>query len=920
MSVLQFQQLIVNEMKSSKEGGILLISKGLGLHLVLSEFLKAFSDSVMNIIFFLNFDESDIACMNEILKYFNIIKQITTITNETSAKRSQLYLQGGFFSLSNVIFTFDLMQNTIPASLITGILIQKIERIRNDYDKEFFIATLLGLENSKAFIFGICEDIETFSNKWNLEKMLKNFYLNNVFLWPSCRLEVQEELMGREEEETSGAISNFCTIEKIIDLTPLMKKAQRKIMKLMGCLIKEINRIFRKNNNNEDLLTEYEVSSTTVFSLTKRINKINESIPYFSCHPFINDLKNFKQLLVDVLIMDSCCFLKKLHKIRDDPSLESIWFIADNTIIELCDSLMKCVEKRVYTIKELQSSQKVKIFFEKSKHSMNIKNNFNQESTLQIEEVEAKKQNLIGDIQTQKTNISNISSIEKYGDDANRKTNNYNSESSQLDEDFKSIKPRFLSLIDRIALNNDNSANFQDKADPNTNLTELLSQFPNQNEKIEIESEIVNKENIYEFSTKYNLVLNLEINPKLESLRKLIDKLVSQRKLELENKKDIDQNPVIWIHANQDSKVRELTEFLYSVFQKQDKNTLEVYKELYWCLKSIQSKQTPTIQKLINNKNFELEQKDFSETILLENCFQELNETLSKIREYNVLLHSQNFEKEEDKEIIGEKLFNFFFHNCESKFLDPKVLNLIKQDNYDSEGYKIIDEEKLIPNFKVIINSIRNSSTRNMFLKNNNPKYVVLFEPNMSIIRELLIYQASLKSQCPLAKVYILMFKNSAESSNYLNIVKKENRCFEFILQEKSKLPLLSEEPSQHIKKIVVNMSTRVGRGLTNSEDNKPIIIIDKREFKCNLPTKLFFEGFQIIPIMLEKGDYILTDEICVERKAVSTGDLIESLKGGRLEKQVKKILESYKKCVLLIEFSEDAEFSFDVAKVVLKH
>ncbi len=162
------------------------------------------------------------------------------------------------------------------------------------------------------------------------------------------------------------------------------------------------------------------------------------------------------------------------------------------------------------------------------------------------------------------------------------------------------------------------------------------------------------------------------------------------------------------------------------------------------------------------------------------------------------------------------------------------------------------------------------------------------------------------------------MFKNSAESSNYLNTVKKENRCFEIILNEKSKLPLLSEEPSQHIKKLVVNLSTRIGRGLNSSEENKPIIIIDKREFKCNLPTKLFFEGFHIVPMMLDKGDYILTDEICIERKAVSTGDLIESLRGGRLEKQVKKIFESYKKCVILIEFSEDAEFSFDVAKVFL--
>lgn len=41
--------------------------------------------------------------------------------------------------------------------------------------------------------------------------------------------------------------------------------------------------------------------------------------------------------------------------------------------------------------------------------------------------------------------------------------------------------------------------------------------------------------------------------------------------------------------------------------------------------------------------------------------------------------------------------------------------------------------------------------------------------------------------------------------------------------------------------------------------------------------------GFKIIPAFLMHGDYMLYDECCVERKAVETGDLKESLKNGRL-------------------------------------
>lgn len=51
---------------------------------------------------------------------------------------------------------------------------------------------------------------------------------------------------------------------------------------------------------------------------------------------------------------------------------------------------------------------------------------------------------------------------------------------------------------------------------------------------------------------------------------------------------------------------------------------------------------------------------------------------------------------------------------------------------------------------------------------------------------------------------------------------------------------------------------------------------------------------------------------MAIERKSVISGDLMESLKSGRLDKQAKKMQESFKKTGLLIEFSEDWKFSFE--------
>ena len=59
-------------------------------------------------------------------------------------------------------------------------------------------------------------------------------------------------------------------------------------------------------------------------------------------------------------------------------------------------------------------------------------------------------------------------------------------------------------------------------------------------------------------------------------------------------------------------------------------------------------------------------------------------------------------------------------------------------------------------------------------------------------------------------------------------------------------------------------------------------------------------------------GDYILTPEICVERKSIS--DLIGSLASGRLFNQAMSMTRYYKNPVLLIEFDPKKSFSLQVS------
>ena len=58
-------------------------------------------------------------------------------------------------------------------------------------------------------------------------------------------------------------------------------------------------------------------------------------------------------------------------------------------------------------------------------------------------------------------------------------------------------------------------------------------------------------------------------------------------------------------------------------------------------------------------------------------------------------------------------------------------------------------------------------------------------------------------------------------------------------------------------------------------------VIVDMREFRSTLPSLLHASNLLVIPATLTIGDYILTPEICVERKSIP--DLISSFNSGRL-------------------------------------
>eukprot|EP01088_Endostelium_zonatum_P004621 TRINITY_DN15930_c0_g1_i1.p1 TRINITY_DN15930_c0_g1~~TRINITY_DN15930_c0_g1_i1.p1 ORF type:complete len:308 (-),score=98.87 TRINITY_DN15930_c0_g1_i1:5-928(-) len=168
------------------------------------------------------------------------------------------------------------------------------------------------------------------------------------------------------------------------------------------------------------------------------------------------------------------------------------------------------------------------------------------------------------------------------------------------------------------------------------------------------------------------------------------------------------------------------------------------------------------------------------------------------------------------------------------------------------------------------------------------------------------------------------MYEDSIEEQKFKSSIRLEKTAFERLIREKSTMSIPVEQDGKFtISDTVLNddetiLNTRNAGGAPVSKiidkpgvkpGTKGRILVDFREFRSSLPSLLHKQGFEVVPCHLEIGDYILSPNICIERKSVTTADLFSSFKSGRLYSQVEAMIRNYPIVVLLIEFVEDRPF-----------
>ena len=210
------------------------------------------------------------------------------------------------------------------------------------------------------------------------------------------------------------------------------------------------------------------------------------------------------------------------------------------------------------------------------------------------------------------------------------------------------------------------------------------------------------------------------------------------------------------------------------------------------------------------------------------------------------------------------------------------------------------------------------SSSLEQTLEDMKPDYIILYNSNVRAIRQIEIFEARLQRNVKRRlKVFVLMHNKTVEEQSFLTNLRREKKAFELLIETKRTMvvPEYQDGKSEVPGSLNINdqeeeeVSTRQAGGQVDVVKKKepPRIIVDSREFRSELPCLIHRRGIEVVPLMITIGDYILSPDICVERKSIS--DLIGSLQSGRLYNQCQQMTRFYSKPILLIEFDQNKPF-----------
>ncbi len=270
------------------------------------------------------------------------------------------------------------------------------------------------------------------------------------------------------------------------------------------------------------------------------------------------------------------------------------------------------------------------------------------------------------------------------------------------------------------------------------------------------------------------------------------------------------------------------------------------------------------------------------------------------------------------KEILQKQ----FHKNPESRIIvfnhyRDSVSNLVKEINYvegvkstkfigqaTKESDKGMSQKEQIQTIKDLeegkVNVLVASSVAEEGLDIPAVDLVIFYEPVPSEIRT--IQRRGRTGRLSNGKAIILMAKGTRDEAFYWSSKRKEKKMHSTLKGMKELAGDIEKENSKKLEQQTTLSS------YSENEKDKIIVYVDTREQASSVAKNLIEKNVFIKIKQLEVGDYILSNEVVVERK--TTEDFITSMLDGRLFNQLVSMAENYSKPLMLVEGNQEELYS----------
>ena len=834
--------------KKHKNQSILLTTPGMCHMGLLFSYISTFTKR-SSLTLILNFPHKDAIFFKSNFHSNKKNFQIECFQNKVKEKRQKSYSKGGAIFTTSLILLLDLLSGDISSDIINNLFIFKGENCEKNSICFLldFIRANSHLNSKPTNLFVVLNNLEVVENKIKGIKGLLG--VDNMLIWPIYKAEIKNSIL---EQEFIVDKYEYCVemdnLRVFLQNNILLVKnfIEKKLSKKFGIEIEEFRklRLYMIDNENEKLFLDY-------INIKFMLNKICENNIADIGIIFFSIINNFDIDLINLL---------GIH-------MDHVYAM-QNKLIDFIFSSKK-IPKKV-NVKKFNEFFNDEVEFVKKKVVVKLGANL---KFVAIDRILDKIEKNFSDFKSETVNVL------IYCNSKNKKRKLDNFLKIRKNCDFKNyyiisqlivlikafvIKKNYLKkkekeirIILKIFLKfleilQDNYLVHYKDTDEFFQLAYFEKLFSEENEE-----ELKEEEKIEEICEEI-LIEDFEIinEKKVQNLN--LKKSISSKKKNLEfleikkNKKEISFD--LSEEKNQNKKR----------IQKEPLNIFD-YKEIVDLVDIYYRDQKIDFKYCFENDFLDKIKKDQTNNDKnIENSFKKSYDEEEKeklLKEKNNSPEKKNKEKQK-KTPTSKTSKNSFFLSPEKteKKQIITTTHITSKNSTFSEKFEVLTSKKDI----LIYNDIQKDLQRELKLLNS-------FFPKKS--QKIILPK----------QAYTLYIKNSYQSDNLLKTIKRESQNFDSILKKLSEMP----------KSIFTNQKIKNDKGL---------IIIDKREFNSKLPYFLYKKGFIIKPILLKSSDYILTNKIGVERKDCETGDLVNSLKNGRLLKQLKIMSKVFCKVYLLVE------------------